>query len=69
MRQHLWAAVLAALWGTPVSAQQPADSAAPLFKLEEVMLPVRDGVHLQTVILTPLQQSGPLPIRSLSKAP
>ncbi|HZI76570.1 MAG TPA: CocE/NonD family hydrolase [Gemmatimonadales bacterium] len=62
MRQHLWAAVLAAVWGTPVSAQQPADSAAPLFKLEEVMVPVRDGVHLQTVILTPLQQSGPLPI-------
>jgi uncharacterized protein len=62
MRQHLWAAVLAALCGTPVSAQQAADSAAPLFKLEEVMVPVRDGVHLQTVILTPLRQSGPLPI-------
>ena len=34
----------------------------PLFKLEEVMVPVRDGVHLQTVILTPVDQQGPLPI-------
>src|SRR5947209_2029659 len=34
----------------------------PLFKFQEVMVPVRDGVHLQTVILTPVDQSGPLPI-------
>ena len=40
--------------------QQPA--AKPLFKLQEVMIPVRDGVHLQTVILTPIDQKGPLPI-------
>jgi putative CocE/NonD family hydrolase len=26
------------------------------------MIPVRDGVHLQTVILTPVDQHGPLPI-------
>jgi putative CocE/NonD family hydrolase len=26
------------------------------------MIPVRDGVHLQTVILTPADQTGPLPI-------
>jgi len=26
------------------------------------MIPVRDGVHLQTVILTPVEQAGPLPI-------
>lgn len=26
------------------------------------MIPMRDGVHLQTVILTPLDQKGPLPI-------
>jgi predicted acyl esterase len=32
------------------------------FKFQEVMVPVRDGVHLQTVILTPAGQSGPLPI-------
>ena len=41
------------------STQTPAK---PLFKLQEVMIPVRDGVHLQTVILTPVDQQGPLPI-------
>ena len=47
-----------------VAAQQPAQQAPakPLFNLKEVMIPVRDGVHLQTVILTPVDQSGPLPI-------
>ncbi len=34
----------------------------PLFKLREVMIPVRDGVHLQTAILTPVDPQGPLPI-------
>src|SRR5208283_5998375 len=29
---------------------------------KEVMVPVRDGVHLQTVILTPINQTDPLPI-------
>jgi putative CocE/NonD family hydrolase len=33
-----------------------------VFTLEEVMIPVRDGVHLQTAILTPVGQTGPLPI-------
>jgi len=40
--------------------QQP--TAKPLFKLQEVMIPVRDGVRLQTAILTPIDQKGPLPI-------
>ena len=40
--------------------QQP--TAKPIFKLQEVMIPVRDGVHLQTAILTPIDQKGPLPI-------
>ena len=35
---------------------------APLFTLQEVMIPVRDGVRLQTAILRPIDQSGPLPI-------
>jgi uncharacterized protein len=34
----------------------------PIFTLKEVMIPVRDGVHLQTVIITPVDQQGPLPI-------
>jgi putative CocE/NonD family hydrolase len=42
------------------TSQTPA--AKPLFTLQEVMIPVRDGVHLQTAILTPVDQQGPLPI-------
>src|SRR5215471_17333009 len=47
-----------------LSAQQNPNPtpAKPLFKLQEVMIPVRDGVHLETVILTPVDQQGPLPI-------
>ena len=47
-----------------VAAQQaPQPSPAkPLFKLQEAMVPVRDGVHLQTAILIPVDQRGPLPI-------
>src|SRR3569833_179820 len=32
------------------------------FSFQEVMIPMRDGVHLQTVILTPLDRQEPLPI-------
>jgi len=42
--------------------QVPQAEHKPLFKLQEVMVPVRDGIHLQTVILTPIDQTGPLPI-------
>jgi len=45
-----------------VSAQAQQPEVKPIFKLQEVMIPVRDGVHLQTVILTPVDQAGPLPI-------
>lgn len=45
------------------ASQQPQPAAEhPLFRFQEVMVPVRDGVHLQTVILTPAGQAGPLPI-------
>jgi uncharacterized protein len=48
----------------PVFGQQASQppAAKPLFKIQEVMIPVRDGVHLQTAILTPTDQQGPLPI-------
>ena len=49
----LFSAILLAAQQTP---------SKPLFKLQEVMIPVRDGVRLQTVILTPVEQQGPLPI-------
>ena len=44
------------------SPQQPAPAAAPIFSFREVLIPVRDGVHLQTVILTPAGAAKPLPI-------
>jgi putative CocE/NonD family hydrolase len=37
-------------------------STGPAFTFEEVMIPMRDGVHLQTVILVPTNQKEPLPI-------
>jgi len=49
------------LFSAGLAGQQEQPSKPP-FKLEEVMIPVRDGVHLQTVILTPVDQQGPLPI-------
>src|SRR5260370_39446523 len=38
-------------------AQAPATQA--IFQYQEVMVPVRDGVHLQTVILTPTNATKP----------
>src|SRR5579884_3568437 len=40
---------------TAVGAESP-------FQYKEVMVPMRDGVRLQTVILTPVGKKGPLPI-------
>ena len=56
--------VVPLLFAVVVAAQQAPEQPAPkpLFKLQEVMIPVRDGVHLQTVIFTPVDQAGPLPI-------
>lgn len=51
--------VLPIILGSLAVAQQ---TPKPPFKLQEVMIPVRDGVHLQTAILTPVDQNGPLPI-------
>jgi len=45
-----------------VSLHAQQTDAKLLFKFQEVMIPVRDGVHLQTVIIAPADQSGPLPI-------
>ena len=59
------------LLGTAASAQGQAPAAAPApttapapspFLFEEVMIPMRDGVNLQTVILRPRDQAKPLPI-------
>ena len=60
MRSSAMVGVFAGLLAVPVLAQEPASK--PIFKLQEVMIPVRDGVKLQTVILAPVDQQGPLPI-------
>ena len=44
-------------WAQESSISEQA-AAAPLFTLQEVMIPVRDGVHLQTAILTPRRSAG-----------
>ena len=58
MRHIAIAAVLLA--ALSARAQSPAPQ--PVFTYRQVMIPMRDGVHLQTVILTPVGKSGPLPI-------
>ena len=61
MRRLLLAVLLTGVISAFASGpQEPA--AAPPFTLKEVMIPMHDGVHLQTVILAPADQRGPLPI-------
>ena len=40
----------------------PGAAQAPAFTYRKVMVPVRDGVRLETVIATPANATGPLPI-------
>ncbi|HEX6163231.1 MAG TPA: CocE/NonD family hydrolase, partial [Vicinamibacterales bacterium] len=56
--------VIALLVATVVPArlQQPAPSAADRFEVSDVMIPMRDGIRLNTKIFTPRGQTGPLPI-------
>jgi len=44
------------------SAKPQQGAAAAIFTLEEVMIPMRDGAHLQTVIMRPVGRTEPLPI-------
>ena len=44
------------------TARIGAQQSGPIFTLEEVMIPMRDGARLQTVIERPVGQTGPLPI-------
>ncbi len=64
MRSPILRLVLLLSVAISVTAQPATQPSAtkPLFKIQEVMIPVRDGVHLQTAILTPVDQQGPLPI-------
>jgi len=55
--------LLPLLFVAPAFSQDaPRPASKPLFDYREVMIPVRDGVRLQTVILTPTNTSEPLPI-------
>lgn len=50
---HQW--LFLALAANALYAESP-------FRFQEVMIPMRDGVRLQTVIYTPVNQNAPLPI-------
>ena len=56
----LYVGVTMLLLAEGAHAQQSA--AKPAFTFEEVMIPMRDRMRLQTVILGPSNQKGPLPI-------
>jgi hypothetical protein len=59
-RSYAYVILLTLLAPISATGQQPA--VAPPFRFEEVMIPMRDGIRLQTVILTPVGANGPLPI-------
>jgi putative CocE/NonD family hydrolase len=55
------------LGGSPTAEAQAgaaASQAAPAssFRVQEFMVPMRDGVHLQTVVIAPRNEKAPLPI-------
>ncbi len=51
-----------AILTTALSAFAQTAAPSPIFSLSEFMVPMRDGIKLQTVVITPINQSGPLPI-------
>ena len=53
---------IAALLIIAASARAQSPASQPVFTYQQVKIPMRDGAHLQTVILTPVGKSGPLPI-------
>ncbi len=61
MRRLGWTLVLALSITVPSPARSQG-SVGPTFTFEEVMIPVRDGARLQTVIMRPAGRSEPLPI-------
>lgn len=56
------AALAIPLSGAPARQQTPAAATASPFTYEEVMVPMRDGAKLQTVIIRPTGKTGKLPI-------
>jgi putative CocE/NonD family hydrolase len=60
----LAALIAAACWAQGRQSEAPRH----IFDYQEVMIPMRDGIRLQTVILTPVDHSEPLPIL-MSRSP
>ena len=54
--------LMAGGFGGAVQAQAAAPKTQSIWTVQEVMVPVRDGVHLQTAIIRRRDQTGPLPI-------
>jgi len=59
MQHRLWIATALIITPNLGGAQQ---APPPAFTFEEVMIPMRDGAKLQTVVFTPTDKTGPLPI-------
>lgn len=59
---HVCAALTFVIVVASCSPRNTAPTASSPFTYRQVMIPVRDGVRLQTVVLTPKGRSGPLPI-------
>jgi len=68
LRPFLRISLLVVITASAFAQQPAAEPAKSPFAYREVMIPMRDGVHLQTVILAPVDQKGPLPI-ILSRTP
>jgi len=49
-------------WIVSAAGAQVAPPTSAEFTFQEVMIPMRDGIHLQTVIITPRNLTEPLPI-------
>lgn len=62
MRRFRFLVAAALLPSAAAPAQAPAALAASPFTVREAMVPMRDGIRLRTVILTPRNAAGPLPI-------
>jgi putative CocE/NonD family hydrolase len=71
LRILIAAALLLPLAAPTSAAPKPATPAAPVespFTFERVMVPMRDGAKMETVIMRPRDKTGPLPIL-LSRTP
>jgi putative CocE/NonD family hydrolase len=63
-RSRLFPFVLVAILSLSltIATAQPAGDRPSNYDRREVMIPVRDGIHLHAVIFTPKDQQGPLPV-------